>query len=836
MSADSTGIPEVDETASTPTSVYRTDNMLVLPCVHCGEPTDCTPEQDTERVFCCNGCQGAYDLIHGWGLGDFYALRDQMKQSGAANAAGDSARYEQFDSSDFLGASAPIQNQDGTCSAELAVHGLHCAACAWLIENAIVNEEGLLSARVKMSQHTVQIVYNPDKTRLSSVARFFDRLGYQLAPFDPSRDGHIQTENRRLLIQISIAAFLAANAMWIAIALYAGDASGVAADQRYFLCLVGTALGIGAVAGPGRTFFVGAIAALRTWTPHMDLPVAMGLSVGSVVGVVNAILGAGHVYFDSLAVLVFLLLVGRWIQFRQQQNAARSVDLMLRITPRHAELERSDGSYSSVLVDHLSSGDTIRVSAGESVAADGEIISGNTTLDTSLLTGESLPVAASVGCGVSSGTVNLSAPIRLRVTATGRESRIGRVMQSVEEATTQRTPIVMLADRIGGYFVATVTTLATVTFFYWLTVDVATATSNATALLIVACPCALALATPLAIAVSLGRAARNSIFIRDGSSFQSLARPGQIWLDKTGTLTEGRQRVTSVIGSLPALRLAAILESGSSHPIAKAIMKSAKQHELDLDATANSLRALQGGLVGVVEGKRVCVGNLELMQAEHNDIGAEERRALSNLAQAGESPLLISVDSVVVTVVGISDPLRSGARSFVQQLRKLGWQVGILSGDHPEIVNNVGKQLTIAKAQCFGGLAPEEKLAAIRESKAIGRSVAMVGDGANDAAALATADVGIAVRGGAEVSLQAAPVFVATGSLGSIIGLLNASKRTTRLILATFAVSLSYNVLAVALAMAGWISPLAAAILMPISSVSVLAITLLARTFREDES
>ncbi|MCA9182930.1 MAG: heavy metal translocating P-type ATPase metal-binding domain-containing protein [Planctomycetales bacterium] len=811
---------------------------ITLPCIHCGLPTHCETGTHPEQVFCCAGCLGAYQLIHGWGLEDFYALRDQMKLTGAAQAAGKGNRYEQFDQAGFLGPSKPVALNDGTCRAEFAIHGLHCGACAWLIENAAAREPGLLSARVKMSHHTIGFVFDPAAIRLSQVARLLDRLGYGLAPIDPQRDDQVHQENRRLLIQIAIAGFFAANAMWIAIALYAGDYSGVEAQHRYFLGLIGTALGVAAVAGPGRTFFVGALASLRTWTPHMDLPVALGLSVGTLVGSANAIAGRGHVYFDSLAALVFFLLIGRWIQFRQQQRAARAVDLMLRITPRHASLvvaptDQTVESEKMVLVDTLQLGDLIRVAAGEHVPADGQVVQGKSNIDRSLLTGESQPMPVGGGDAVAAGTINLTSPIDVRVTATGRESRIGRVMQSVEAAATEKTPIVQLADRIGGVFVVTVTLLALVTFAYWSQASLATATAHATALLIVACPCALALATPLAIAVGLGRAAKRNILVRDGQALQQLSGRGVMWFDKTGTLTEGRQRVSTLQGSVEGLRLAAGVEASCRHPVAQAIVLDAHRRGLALPTSARLDHVASSGVVGEAEQQTIYVGNRQHLEQHDIVIDAELHRRLEQLAASGESPILIAVEGVVVTLLGLSDPVRCGALELIAELGRRGWSMGILSGDHPQIVSGVAQQLGLAPERCFGGLSPEEKLAAIRESRHAQQTVVMVGDGANDAAALAAADVGIALRGGAEVSLQAAPVFIASGQLSSLVTLLRGAKATTRLVLLNFALSLGYNLVAVGLAMSGWISPLIAALLMPLSSVSVLALTLAWRSFEE---
>lgn len=829
-------LPSTLESAGSASLSQAGSQRIVRPCIHCNEPTDSTADQVAEEIFCCHGCRGAYELIHGWGLEGFYGIRDQLASGPATRVRDGGGRYEVFDNEEFLGPSAPVKLSDGMMCSELAVHGLHCAACAWLIENAAMRTQGWDVARVKMSDHTVRVVFDPQKTKLSRIAGLLDRLGYELAPISKQRDEHFQDESRRHLIQIAIAGFFAANAMWIAVALYAGEAYGVAADHRFFLRMIGTGLGVAAVMFPGRTFFVGALASLRNRIPHMDLPVALGLSVGTLVGTINAITGYGHLYFDSLAVLVFLLLIGRWIQFHQQHRAAKAVDLLLRITPRHANRVNEDDGADSVLVDALQAGDVIRVGANENIPADGEIVRGESKIDRSLLTGESLPVGVKPGDLVSAGTLNLQRVIDIRVEATGRESRIGKVMQSVEEATSEKTPIVQFADSVGGVFVVVVSLLAIGSFLWWLPVGWSIAASHATSLLIVACPCALALATPLAIAVSLGRAAKHRVLIRDGSTLQQLARGGQIWFDKTGTLTTGRPDAELVWGDGSVIAVAAAVEQDCQHPVAEAIKRYAKRHDLARHE-GRLIEVQRTGVIGRVGRVKVLVGNLSFIRDQGIDIGAEIRAVVEQCARDAASPILVVVGGVVEAVLAISDPLRPGVASTIANLKRRGWKVGILSGDHPAIVDHVASQIGIDPGSARGGMSPEEKLAAVRRHGAARRGAitVMVGDGANDAAALAAADVGVAVRGGAEVSLQAAPVFIASGEIEQVDQMIHSATRTDWLIRTAFLVSLTYNLVAVGLAMMGKISPLIAAVLMPISSVSVLALTLAWPTYPDSE-
>ncbi|MCA9140320.1 MAG: heavy metal translocating P-type ATPase metal-binding domain-containing protein, partial [Planctomycetales bacterium] len=796
--------------------------------------TPCVGDFDPTRVFCCSGCRQAYELIHGWGLDDFYAIRDRTGGSTGLFSKTDLSVLESFDDDQYLGDSAPKPTSDGNLATELSVSGLHCAACAWLIENIASRTPGWRLARVKLNRHTVQIVFDPSQIKLSQIAQLFGRLGYTLSPLTTEPVDRFREENRRLLMQIAVAGFCAANAMWISIALYAGDASGVAVEHRMFLRIAASVLGIATVAFPGRTFFVSALASIRTRTPHMDLPVALGLSVGTIVGLTNAIRDDGEIYFDSLAMLVFLLLIGRWIQFRQQHRAASAVDLLLRITPQHARLvddTTPGGEGRWVMVNSLTAGQSIRVNVGESIPADGRIIDGYSMVDRSLLTGESVPIEACPGDSVTAGTVNLSRPITVRVEAIGSDSRIGKVMESVEAAMTHRTKIVQLADRIGGVFVVVVTLLAILAFIAWYSSGIGVATSNATSLLIVACPCALALATPLAIAVTLGRAAKRKILIRDGSVLQQLSGHGKIWFDKTGTLTEGRPRAELVLGTDDSLGWAAAIEKECCHPIADAILREADRRGLSIPKDVTEIQLGVGGLSGFCEGHQVDVGNEAFINRRGVQLSPEVDVQIQSCLQRRATPVVVAIDLHAVAVLAISDPLKKDAATTVQQLLRLGWDVGILSGDHKDVVDQVSRRIGIHPENAFGGLSPEEKLRQV--TRRDGRPVVMIGDGANDAAALAAADVGIAVRGGAEVSLQAAPVFVASGALGSVVDLISASKNTQRLIRTTFGVSLAYNVFAVLLAIFGFINPLIAAVLMPISSVSVLSLTLAWPTFRE---
>jgi Cu2+-exporting ATPase len=590
------------------------------------------------------------------------------------------------------------------------------------------------------------------------------------------------------------------------------------------------ALATASLAWPGRLFFRGALAALRTRTRHLDLPIAIGLIAGMAISVVNTVRGSGEVYFDTLSTLTFLLLCGRWVQHRQQRAATDALEMLYSLTPSRARLWEA-GTTREVPIDAVTPGVVIEVRAEESFPADGEIVEGRTSVDQSILTGESRPVAAGAGERVSAGSVNLSERVLVRVEAAGAETRVGRLMKLVEESAARRAPIVTAADKVAGWFVGVVIALAAITVGVWLFIAPGEAVGHALALLIITCPCALGMATPLAVTASVGCAARRGIMIKGGEVLERLSRPGTIYLDKTGTITEGRQRLVSWTGDASVKPAVAAIEAQSSHPAARALSEALGESPHQ----ATDVRQRQGeGISGVVAGERIDIGSPAYV-LETLGCAAEPwvRAAVAGAADAAHTPVVIARDGRVVSVASLGDEIRHDARRAVETLLRDGWRVRVLSGDEPQVVRAVAARLGIDPADAFGGVSPEHKLGAIEDALRSG-PVVMVGDGVNDAAALARATVGVSVSGGAEASLCAADVYVRRPGLLPIVELARGSRRAVRTIYLTLAVSLGYNAVAASLAMLGMVNALAAAVLMPLSGLTVLAIALRARTFGDD--
>jgi Cu2+-exporting ATPase len=816
-------------------------------CSHCSLPVPAgLVEPGAEHQFCCGACRAVWDAIHGCGLERYYELRDRQGAEGKqAQITG--RGYEEFDDPAFAALYCQ-EHANGVRAVELFLEGVHCIACVWLVEKLPELEAGVLEARLDLGRSMVRLTWQSEQITLSRIAKSLDRLGYVPHPAKgtAARDAR-RMEDRAFLTRLAIAGALAGNAMLLAGALYFGMFSGIEEQYRQLFRWTSMGLATGALAWPGRVFFRGALAALRTRTRHLDLPIAIGLVAGMTTSTVNTVLGTGEIYFDSITVLVFLLLCGRWVQHRQQRAATDAVELLYSLTPARARVWEA-GETREVPIDAIGPGTLVEVRAEESFPADGEIVEGATSVDQSILTGESRPVEAGLGARVSAGSVNLVARVLVRVEAAGVETRVGRLMRLVEDAALRRAPIVTAADRMAGRFVVAIITLALCTVGLWLVLEPgrpSAAIGHAMALLIVCCPCALGLATPLTVTAAIGRAARRGIMIKGGEVLERLSTPGTILLDKTGTITEGRQKLVRWTGDESVKPAVAAIESRSSHAVAVALARELLTPPADAppaDATAHASPELEGievqqfqglGITGAVGGVRYDIGSpafvLERLGAAHE---AWVREAIDTAAADAHTPVVVARAGVAVAVAALGDAIREDAKGAIEMLRADGWRVRILSGDEPAVVRAVGARLAIDPDDAIGGASPEAKLAAVEAALADG-PVVMVGDGVNDAAALARATVGVAVSGGAEASLAAADVYMRRHGLMPIVELCRGSRLTLRAIRTGLGASLGYNSIAATLAVLGLINALTAAVLMPLSSLTVLALALRARTFGE---
>ncbi len=792
-------------------------------CTHCGlvVPSGLVVE-GADRQFCCTGCRCAFEILHDHGLDQYYRL-GELREA-AVTPTG--RTYEEFDHDAFQ-ALYVRGLPNGLAQVELYLEGVHCASCVWLVERVPLLLPGVAAAELEIRRSLARVIWDPAAVPLSQVARMLDSLGYPPHPFrGVQRDAIRRREDRAMLVRIGVAGAIAGNIMLAAFALYAGWLGGMEHEWQQFFRWLSLLLVTPALLWPGRVFFSGAWAALRTRTLHMDVPVALGLAVGYLQGAVNTVRDSGPIYFDGLALLIFLLLVGRYLQQRGQRAAADGAELLYSLTPSTARVADDAGQVREIPSDALLPGMVLDVRPGETLAADGVVTRGESRIDTALLTGESRPVPAAEGSAVFAGTVNLSSPLRVRVEQAGESSRVARILQQVEESARRRAPVVETANRMAAWFVGAVLLLAGITFVIWEIRDPSRAVDNAISLLIVTCPCALALSTPLAVSMAIGRAARRGIFIKGGDVVETLARPGTMLLDKTGTITEGSTALVHWEGPDWVRPLVLGLEAESTHPLAAGFR--AAWAELPAPPAERSTHVVGGGVEGVVRGHAVVIGSPAFVRSRATR--AELTDALAGTLDPSLTPVLVAVDDRVCAAAGFGDPLRPDAGEAVRALRARGWAVGVLSGDAPTVVARIGRELGLPADACVGGASPEDKMRAVEAARGP-RPVVMVGDGVNDAAAIAAASVGIGVHGGAETCLATADVYLTQPGLAPLVHLIRGAERTMHVIRRNLAFSLAYNLVGAGLAMAGAINPLVAALMMPASSLTVVVSSWRTRTF-----
>ena len=811
----------------------RAGRLADAPCAHCGLPVGRRPARTAAgEACCCTGCAVVRDALAAAGYGETY---DRLRTLAPSTQPAGRPQTPEALALDELDRPAFVEGLDTTASGERAVSlfvdGVHCAACVWLVERLPFEVDGVSTARLDLPRARLSLTFDPDRVRLGDVGRWLARFGYAVRPSRPEA-GTASAAERSLLVRMGVAWALAGNIMLVAFALYSGldaEPGGLATAARWFsLALTVPAVGYGAA-----PFFRRAWASVRSaWRArsarhlHLDTPIALGIAVGAGQSAVATVTGRGEVWFDSVAVLIAALLTARWLQLRSRRLAGEASERLLALVPRVARRVVGEG-VEVVDLDDVRLGDLIEVPAGEVVPVDGVVETGVSRLDRAALTGEARPEPVQAGSPAEAGTTNLQAPLRVRATAVGEATRVGRLLAWVERGEVRRAPVVLWADRIGGFFVLAVLALAALTASLWLWLDPAAMPAHVAALLVITCPCALGMATPLALAVAQGRAARHGIFVKSDEAVQRLTEIDTVVLDKTGTLTEGRMALAEWVGDEAALDLAATLDALATHPVAEALVRArgvGGGRVADFEAVAGR------GVRGRVGASAVAVGRPDWVESQAGPLPPGWRRALAAWAEAGHTPVAIAVDGAPAAALAVGDRLRPEAADLVRRLTAAGKAVHLLSGDHPATVAAVARQLGIGDAQ--GGVSPEAKREAIEALQARSRAVLMVGDGVNDAAALRQADVGAAVGGGTTAALVAADLFLTRRGVAPLLDALGGAGQAMRTVRRLLVLSLAYNTVGAAAAVAGLVTPLVAAAAMPVSSLAVVGLALLQPSFR----
>ena len=794
-------------------------------CFHCGLPL---PEQDftadidgQPRHFCCFGCQSVCEAIYAAGMEGFY----QRTPEGALlepppPPPDDLGLYDLEEvQAEF------VQTEGQVREIHLLVEGIHCAACVWLIEHTLNKLPGVLSARVNLSAKRLLLRWDNERIKLSEILAALARVGYAATPFDPeAAEGILKKQTRDLLFRITFAGFAMMNLLWVSIALYAGADQG---EYRSLFHWVGFALATPTLFYSGWPFLKGAWTSLRTGHLGMDLPIALGAVVTWAYSswVTFADVPDHQVYFDTVVNFIFVILIGRHLEGVSKRHAVAATQRLLDLQPRVA-LVLQDGEEKTVPIRRVQVGDRVMVKPGAKIPVDGIILEGESQVDEAMLSGESTPVRKQPGDKVSAGTVNTEGSLVIEVTGTLANTALGRIIQLVEEAQASKAPIQCTADRIVPWFVLATLSLATVTFFIWVHKDFELALMAATSVLIITCPCAFGLATPMAIAVASGQGARHGILVKNGAVLETLSHVDHFVFDKTGTLTLGKMQVTDIFtqdrDQDELLTLAAAAEKLSEHSIGQAITQAAGERDLPYrDVITKDFTSKPGlGIRARADDHEILIGNLGWL-AEH---GIAEDAELAARARKTEeqavSAIHVAIDGRHAGIIGVADRLRPDAQALIDSLRHQGISLTLLSGDRKRVAEAVARQL--GGMDVIAEVLPEDKDKVISRLQEQGKTVAMVGDGINDAPALIRADVGIAIGSGTDVSVESADIVLMSDELNKIYLAVALSRRTLRTIRQNIMISFAYNIIMVPLAMSAMITPLIAAISMPVSSLLVI--------------
>ena len=799
-------------------------------CFHCGQTR---PEgihlyadvAGTQQPMCCHGCKAAAETIVACGLDRFYKMRTGEAPRPGEPSGAEVARYIAFDD--------PILQQrfvsarpDGHAEAALLLEGVTCAACCWLIEHRVAGLAGMDAIGVNYTTQTARIRWDPARLTFSAILAAIAQLGYRAAPYDAAvADRQLARERSSHLRRIAIAGLFGMQIMMLSLGLYLGAEGGVDPGLADLLRWSSALLVLPVLFYSAQPFFRGALRDLRVRTLGMDVPVALGISI-AFAGSVHALLtGRGDVYFDSVAMFVFILLCGRFVELTVRRRAAAQWDRLQRIQPATATRIRfnAEGALDDevVPVTALLVGDQVRVRPGEVVPVDGVITIGTSSLNEALLTGESLPVTRGPGAALLGGSINVESPLCVQVSRISGESRLAQITRLARDVERDKPALDTLANRIASRFIVRLLVIALGVALFWWFRDPSRWVPITVSVLVITCPCALALAAPAALTAATGALLRLGLLVRRTHAVETLGQATLFVFDKTGTLTDGELRlsrveVTTGMHADAALALAAALETGSEHPVSRAIRQAARgnpQH-------AEEVRAFTGeGVMGRVAGREYFLGTAAFVQ-RMTGVQAVASVPDNRVDADPATRVVLSSRLEMLATFHFRDTVRQGAAELVRDLIRHQQGVRLLSGDGRVAVAAVAAELGIRLADA--NLLPEQKVARLKQWRAAGDVICMVGDGVNDAPVLAAAHVSVAMGGGADLARASADLVLVENRLDSLREGIGVARRTLRVMRQNVRWAIAYNIIAVPLAAAGQVTPWMAALGMSLSSLLVV--------------
>jgi Cu2+-exporting ATPase len=781
-------------------------------CWHCGEPLPAAPPvarvDGVEHAVCCQGCRAAAEWIDQLGLRDYYRLRsepaarpDPSLHSAALWADTELARH-----------SLRTQN-DGNSEVCLLLDGLRCSACVWLIERGLSGLPGLRRANINAAAQRAQVVFDPRQTSLAQILERIEQIGYRALPLDAQAlDDARKRESRGALKRLLVAGFGSMQAMMFASALYLGAFEGMDTITRDWFRWLTLLVASPVVFYSAQPFFAGARRNLAARRLGMDVPVALAITLIFGASLVEALRGGAEVYFDSVSMFVFFLLVGRYLEMRARHYAGQLSDALARLTPAFADRLDDAGRIERVPAAALKVGDSVHVAEGGLIPADGVLLSPHCHVDEALLSGESTAVSKQKGDALIAGSVLLEGPAQLRVERVGSETLLSGIATLVTRAQAQRPRLAQASERAASLFVARVLTLATLTALIWSFIDPSRVLTATLAVLVVSCPCAFALAVPAALTRALAVLAQRGVLAVHPDALERLAGVTHAVFDKTGTLTQTPlklarcQALRASISAEEALTLAAALASGSRHPASRAIADAATQA---LPPVEERHAQAGDGLQGTIAGRRLRLGR--------RAFALDSAQPLEEIPE--DAVLLADADGPIAAFI-LNERLREDAAATVAALQAQGIHVTILSGDAPAKVATVAQRVGVS--DWHGALRPADKLAYLHTLREQGARVLAVGDGINDAPVLAGADVAVSLASAAELAQSCSDIVFTHGRLGALIDARAIAQQTMTILRQNQRWALVYNLSVVPFGALGLVPPWLAAIGMSLSSLFVV--------------
>lgn len=784
-------------------------------CYHCGNPVPAgapwtiTLDEHTHPL-CCPGCEAVAHAIVDGGLESYYRYRTELPERPDERQAAKADTWSVFDDPGLQTQFVHPDGDEGNVRTTLAIEGITCAACAWLIEHHLNALPGITSSAVNLTHHRLRVSWNPQQLKLSQLLAELAAIGYDAQPYEPDQaQARLQQEERMNVRRLIIAAVGMMQVMMFSIPIYVAGPGEISEDFYALFHWLSFALATPVVFFSAQPFFRNALRDLRNRVLGMDVPVSLAIGGAYLASSYAVLFNVGEVYFDSVAMFTFFLLFGRYVEGRARRRSGHSGNALSGVLPISATRLEDDGSERILPASELAPGDRVLIKPGHGVPADGLIEEGESSLDESMLTGEYLPVTRRVGEMITGGSQNMENPLVIRVTHAGRDARVAGIVDLTDRAFATRPRLAQMAARMAHLFVLRLLLVTTCVAVAWWFIDPSRMLWVLLSVLVVTCPCALALATPTALTAGHGQLRKRGVLITRADALESLSNVTRVIFDKTGTLTRGEMHLTQTqpMGELTAERaqaIAAALEAHSEHPIARAFRPFR-----DATLQAKDIHSHTGqGLEGTLNGARWRLGKPAFASAE-------------NIASPARGQwLLLSEDGTPRAWFGLHDGIRDDAAATIAALQAKGLNVELLSGDTADAVDSLADQLHITT--WHAGVSPEGKLARLRELQAAGETVLMVGDGINDVPVLAGADVAIAMNGATDLARTRADAVLLSPRLMRIFDAIEISRATRRIMRQNMIWSVCYNFSALPLAAMGLVPPWLAAIGMSLSSLVVV--------------